>query len=134
MKNVFQLPIHVRFRDIDAMGHVNNAVYFTYFEEGRLALFESFSSGSGPAVFPFILARIGCDFLRPVTLNTELSLEIWVTEIGIKSFTLAYSLGDMADASVVYARGDSVQVCFDYAQNKSIAISDALKQNLAQYQ
>lgn len=134
MKNVFKIRINVRFRDIDAMGHVNNAVFFTYFEEGRLALFQELAVGSGLSAFPFILAHISCDYLSPVILNTQLSLEIRAKEIGVKSFGLGYKLVDLADSSISYAKGESVQVCFDYGANKSIAVPAALKQKLNQYQ
>jgi len=77
MLNSFKTPINIRFRDIDGMGHVNNAVFFTYFAEGRLALFQKFSMDSDFSTFSFILAHISCDFLRPVTLNTQTLLEIW---------------------------------------------------------
>jgi acyl-CoA thioester hydrolase len=134
MKKVFKSSIKVRFRDIDGMGHVNNAVFFTYFAEGRLALFQNISVDSDFSTFSFILAHISCDYLRPVTLNTQPSLEIWVKEIGIKSFGLGYKLVDSLDASIVYAAGESVQVCFDYINNKPIAVSAALKQKLIEYQ
>jgi len=133
MGNVFKIEIKVRFRDIDGMGHVNNAVYFTYFEEARKTFFQSISKGSGLSIFPFILAHIGCDFLSPVKLDTRLSLEMWVKEFGNKSFGLGYSLVDMTDASIIYAKGESVQVCFDYGENKSIAVPDDLKQRLIEY-
>ena len=115
------------------MGHVNNAVFFTYFEEGRIALFQIFSD-SGFSAFPFILAHTSCDFIRPATLNTQLLLEMWVKEIGIKSFGLSYKLVDLSDESIIYAKGESVQVCFDYGENKSIAVSSALKDKLTKYQ
>ena len=133
MRNIFKIQINVRFRDIDGMGHVNNAVFFTYFEEGRKAFFQSISTGSDLSIFPFILAHIGCDFLSPIKLNTRLSLEMWVKEIGKKSFGLGYSLIDLTDASIKYAKGESVQVCFDYGENKSIAVPAELKQRLIEY-
>jgi len=46
MKNVFEFQINVRFRDIDGMGHVNNAVFFTYFAEARLAFFQKISDST----------------------------------------------------------------------------------------
>jgi acyl-CoA thioester hydrolase len=134
MLNSFKTPIHIRFRDIDGMGHVNNAVFFTYFAEGRLALFQKFSMDSDFSTFSFILAHISCDYLRPITLDTQLSLEIWVKEIGIKSFGLGYKLVDLSDASITYATGESVQVCFDYGDNKPIAVSAALKRKLIEFQ
>jgi acyl-CoA thioester hydrolase len=133
MKNVFKIQINVRFRDIDGMGHVNNAVFFTYFEEGRKAFFQSISAGSDLSIFPFILAHIGCDFLNPIRLDTRLSLEMWVKEIGKKSFGLGYSLVDSTDPSIKYAKGESVQVCFDYGENKSIAVTAELKRRLIEY-
>jgi len=133
VRNVFKIPINVRFRDIDGMGHVNNAVFFTYFEEGRKTFFQEISSGSDLAVFPFILAHISCDFLNPIKLNTGLSLEMWVKDIGNKSFGLGYNLMDLTDESITYAIGESVQVCFDYGENKSIAVPAYLKQKLTEY-
>ena len=133
MKNVFEFQINVRFRDIDGMGHVNNAVFFTYFAEARLAFFQKISNITDFSAFPFILAHIGCDYLRPIMLNTQLLLKIWVTEIGIKSFGLGYKLVDLLDESTACAKGESVQVCFDYGENKSIAVPAALKQKLVEY-
>jgi acyl-CoA thioesterase FadM len=86
------------------------------------------------SIFSFILAHISCDYLRPITLDTQLSIEIWVKEIGIKSFGLGYKLADLADASITYATGKSVQVCFDYGDNKPVAVSASLKQKLIEYQ
>jgi len=134
MQNSFKTPIHVRHRDIDGMGHVNNSVLFTYFAEGRFALFRIFSMDSNFSTFSFILAHISCDYLRPIAPDTRLSLEIWVKEIGIKSFGLGYKLADLSDASITYATGESVQVCFDYGNNKPVAVSDSLKRKLIEYQ
>ncbi len=125
--------IAVRFRDLDALGHVNNAVFFTYFEEGRKFFFLNNVKAAGPADFSFILAQIQCDYLKPVRLNDKLSLQLWVTKIGSKSFNLAYQLINRLNDSIVYAKGESVQVCFDYKQNKSIAVPGDLREKLAEY-
>ena len=133
MKNLFKTRIQVRFRDIDSMGHVNNAVFFTYFEEGRKEFFLKISKGAGFSLFPFILANIGCDFISPIKLNSQISLEMWVKKIGNKSFVLAYRLTDQTDESITYATGESVQVCFNYEENKSTAVPVELKQKLSEY-
>lgn len=133
MKNIFKTQIQVRFRDIDSMGHVNNAVFFTYFEEGRKTFFLKISKGAGFSLFPFILAHIACDFIRPIKLASQVSLEMWVKEIGNKSFILAYRLTDLTDESVAFATGESVQVCFDYEKNQSITVPIELKQILSEY-
>jgi YbgC/YbaW family acyl-CoA thioester hydrolase len=88
----FQTAINVRFNDIDAMGHVNNAVMFTYFEEGRKALFLERLKGVKGGGFNFILAHIQCDYLLPVRLEDRPVLKMTVSAIGGKSFGLSYVL------------------------------------------
>jgi acyl-CoA thioester hydrolase len=131
---IHSVPIDVRFRDLDALGHVNNAVYFTYFEEGRKSLFQKLYKGAGPYDFRFILAHVSCDYITPAKLNDALILYMVVGEIGNKSFEFKYDLTDRIDKSKIFARGESVQVCFNYTRNRSIPVSDTLKQKLIEYQ
>lgn len=135
MKNPhdFTCNVTVRFKDIDAMGHVNNAVILTYFEEGRKALLHDELKPIAPNGFEFILARIECDYLLPVRLDDRLRLAMAVIAFGTKSFTLAYTLMDRKDETRIFARGTSIQVCYDYGQRQSIPVSDALKSALAPY-
>lgn len=126
----FTLNIDVRFRDLDALGHVNNAVYFTYFEEGRKSLFQKLFGNTDPYEFRFILAHVCCDYLIPAKLNDRLTLHVTIGDIGNKSFKLSYELSDRIDESKIFAKGESVQVCFDYKNNRSIPVSDGLKNKL----
>jgi acyl-CoA thioester hydrolase len=130
-KKKFKLDINVRFRDLDALGHVNNSVYFTYFEEGRTTLFRTVF---GDDSLRFILAHACCDYVRPATLNDRLTLNMSVGKIGTKSFELQYELTDRKDTGTVFAKGESIQVCFDYEQNRSVPVSEALKDQLLDYQ
>lgn len=130
---IFSTDIDIRFRDLDAMGHVNNAVFFTYFEYGRL---EFFYSESQKGLFPeisFILAHIRCDYIKPITFKDKLTLQIWVSKIGGKSFKFQYKLMDSTDSSIIFATGESVQVSFDYQKNTSIPVSDELRAQLSAY-
>lgn len=131
--NAFSTPINVRFRDLDAMGHVNNAVFFTYFEEGRLAFFTSTSPGKNFPGFDFILAHISCDYLKPVTIDDRLMLQIRVGKIGGKSFTFDYAVCDRDDADALYATGNSVQVCYNYERDETITVPANLSELLQQY-
>jgi acyl-CoA thioester hydrolase len=132
-KKSFTIDIHVRFRDLDAMGHVNNAVMFTYFEEGRTGFFLRHLRSESPSGFNFILAHIRCDYLLPLTLEDHPRLKLWIEEIGNKSFKIVYELSDRADGTRVFARGESTQVCYDYQARRSIEVSPALKAQLTQY-
>lgn len=127
------IDINVRFRDIDSMGHVNNAVFFTYFEEGRKAFLHTLFNIIEPEDYNFILAHISCDFLRPVKLVDSIRLQLWIGEIGGKRFNIKYSLVNSSDESLVYAKGQSVQVFFDYKKNRTVPISKFFMEKISDY-
>lgn len=125
--------ISVRFRDIDSMGHVNNAVFFTYFEEGRKVFLHQLFNIVRPEEYNFILAHISCDFLKPITISDPISLQLWVGEIGQKKFNLVYAIVNRDDESEVYAKGLSVQIFFDYKKNTTLPIPQAFKDKIQEY-
>jgi acyl-CoA thioester hydrolase len=104
------------------MGHVNNAVFFTFFEEGRKKFLSGLCKIDNSGGHRYILAKITCDFYKPVKMTDRISLQLWVSDIGKKSFTMVYKIVDKNDISVVYARGNSVQVFFDYDKNITVPI------------
>ena len=112
------------------MGHVNNAVIFTYFEEGRKALFYDAFKESVPSGFNFMVAHLECDYILPIRLEDQLLLNIWVTAIGTKSFGFAYALLDATDLNRTFAKGSSVQVCYDYGQSQSVPVPQILRKAL----
>ena len=131
-KKVIQ-EIEVRFRDIDSMGHVNNAVFLTYFEEGRKAFLRDVFNIVEPRDYPFILAHIGCDFLKPMKLGDSPLLEVWIGEIREKSFSFKYRIVDRSEQKIVYGKGESIMVLFDYKENKSIPIPKDFLKEIAVY-
>jgi len=126
-----ELPL--RFRDLDAMGHVNNAVFFTYFEEGRKAFLHRVLGLVKPADYFFIIARIGCEFRAALTLEDSAALEIWIGKIGGKSFTFRYRIVDEGDPPRVFARGESVQVFFDYHAGRSTKAPAGFAEKVSSY-
>jgi acyl-CoA thioester hydrolase len=135
MGNHKRVVAHVplRFRDIDAMGHVNNAVFFTLFEEGRKAFLEQVFHIVNPADYPFILARLSCDYLKPVKLEDSVAVHVWIGEVGKKSFNFKYNIVDRDDGESIYAAGESTMVLFDYKENKTVPISSEVLEKLAKY-
>lgn len=134
MRNTFKTKVQVRFRDLDMMGHVNHAVFFSYFEAGRTDFhFSNVSNKLGRSSSSFIIARASCDFIKPITLSTKVFVELYVKRIGQRSFDYGYILSDLEDESIEYARGESVQVCFDYSKDESIEVSSELKEILGKY-
>jgi acyl-CoA thioester hydrolase len=114
----------VRFRDVDAMGHVNNAVFATYIEQARIA----FLSPNGAKVEEMILARLEIDFRSPAEVGETIEITVTPTRIGTKSFDLEYVLraGDR-----VVAEAKTVLVAYDYEHSRSVEIPERWKERLA---
>jgi acyl-CoA thioester hydrolase len=115
------VPIQIRFRDTDAMRHVNNAVYLTYLEVARTAYWEKVFAIDSYNQVDFVLARAEIDFVKPLYVHDPTTVWIRVSEIGAKSFRFAYEVVTGDDLA---ARAETVQVMFDYAANRSKPMSE----------
>ena len=130
----FHAPIAVRFKDIDAMGHVNNAVFTTYFEEARAAFCRQVLGLSRIEDFDFLVARIEIDYRRPLRYGEPLSASVRVAGVGNTSFTLEYRLTvPTEDGTAAVAEGRSVQVFFDYAQGAKKPVPEGFLDNVRGY-
>jgi acyl-CoA thioester hydrolase len=105
----------VRFRDLDGMAHVNNAVFLTYMESARLAYFKSLGLGRNP-LEGMILARAEIDFRSPIELGEQVEVGTRTGRIGTKSFELEQEV--WADGRLA-AQGKFVLVAYDYTANRS---------------
>jgi len=114
----------VRFRDLDSLGHMNNAVYATFLEQARIA----FLAPLGAEVTNMILARLEIDFRAQVSLGEEVEVEVIPSRVGTKSFELSYT---MRVGETVVAEAKSVLVAYDYRTERSIDVPDAWREVLA---
>ena len=125
----FSCPIEVRYSDVDAMNHVNNAVYVTYLEHARLRLWrERFGFTGGATEIPFIIARVVVDYRSPIALADEVEVGIGVSRVGRTSFTFAYRI---EASGRLAAEAETVQVHFDYAAGEPSSIAEKLRADLA---
>lgn len=130
----FKCLVEVRFRDLDPMGHVNNAVYFSYFETARAAYMKSLGhtdpvKAEMTELFPFILAQTTCNFLAPSTLGQVLVVYIRASDVGKKSFEFEYLIAQHEDKKKV-ALGSSTQVYYDYRAEKTVRIPQEFLERL----
>ena len=116
----------VRFRDLDGMGHVNNAVFMTYMESARLAFLRSLGLGHNP-LEGLILARAEVDFRSPIELGQEVEIGVRPGRIGTKSFDLEHEIWT-GDRKVADAK--SVLVGYDYAVGASAPLTDDQRRRL----
>ena len=123
------VPVQVRFRDLDALGHVNNAVYLSYLEMARVAYVQSRFGLSHPRDFSFILARVEIDYKSPVTLGERLMVGIGVAHVGKRSFRFAYEIREASSGRLV-AQAETVQVMYDYQAQKPVAIPEEVRRVL----
>jgi acyl-CoA thioester hydrolase len=127
--SAYRHRLSVRFRDCDAMGHVNHAVYFTYFEQCRLTFWHEATGTPSPHT-RVIVARAACDYRAPAHFGDELEVRLKVGRIGGSSFTLTYEIGRVADDRIV-ATGETVMVSYDYAAAAPVPLPDATRALLA---
>ena len=112
-KAVFRLMMPVRWRDLDAFNHVNNASYLGYIEEARVTWFKSLSSDwSGETAAP-ILAAITVNYRKPANWPETVVIALDVDRIGTKSLTLGHRITSSSDEGVLYADGNTVMVWVD---------------------
>lgn len=127
----FQTPIEVIFRDLDAMGHVNNAVYFTYLETARTRFFFQGLGISSPGQLPVILAEASCSYRSAAHFGEKLVVGLGVSRIGSKSFELAYRI--TAEDGRLVAECTTVMVAYDYENESTIPIPANLNKLLQSY-
>jgi acyl-CoA thioester hydrolase len=117
----------IRFRDLDAMGHVNNAVYLTYLEQARLKFLDSLGLVRVQHQPQMILARVELDFRAQLGPGGEVEIGVRAGRIGTKSFALEHRF-ESADRHVADAR--SILVAYDYGRQESVPLADEWRRAL----
>lgn len=131
----FWFPIEVRWGDMDAMGHVNNSIYFRYCESARIALLRSLNitgraegSQQGPT-----LVTTSCDFKREVKYPATLDVGVRVEALTRRSFAMQYAMF-FAGTDDLAAVARSVNAWVDYAEMRAVELPEKLRAALAAYQ
>lgn len=126
-KLLFTAQVAVRWADLDANGHVNNAAYFTYFEQARIAWLDSLDAqntadGCGP-----VIAQTSCSFARAIGYPETLEVRVHGGPPGRSSFPTFYEIVSSADAAIKYADGQAVMVWVNRGTGKSAPLPDRLR-------
>jgi acyl-CoA thioester hydrolase len=129
-----KIRIPVQWGDQDAFGHVNNVVYFRWFESARIAYLERIGLGekhegkttSGDNIGP-ILAAIGCNYRKQIKYPDTVIIGARIIRIGRSSLTMAHMLWSQAHQAIA-ADGESTIVVFDYAANHPRRVPDEFRE------
>ena len=125
--------LNPRFRDTDAMGHINNAVYVTYLEVARQEYWRAFKQDEDYRVVPFILAHVEIDFRSEALMRETLELCIRCAYVGTKSFAFEYVIRELTSQRLVVS-ARTVQVFYDYATKTSRPCPEDLRRRLEAFE
>jgi len=125
-RNLEDYPFHIkmetRWRDLDAFGHVNNAVFATYIENARATLFEKWNlpyAGEGQSL---ILASMTIDYLKQLKHPKKFIIGQRISRIGNTSFDVESSMFTEEDKISPIAKSKIVVVCFDFDKQKPVPV------------
>ncbi|HXL51415.1 MAG TPA: thioesterase family protein [Candidatus Limnocylindrales bacterium] len=127
----FSIELPVQFRDIDVMGHVNNATYLQYMETARVELARRLGLVTNGFRASFIVASARCEFKKPIRDERRITVSVWVSRIGDRSWDLDYSI--RGPRRVEFAVGRTTQVAYDYKTRSAVKISGKLRRELGKY-
>jgi acyl-CoA thioester hydrolase len=126
------VKIQIRYADLDALGHVNNSNYLTYFEIARVHYFnELLGKDWDWRNEGMILANSSLEFLKPLLIQHEAEVKISTLSVGTKSFELYY---EISVDDVVFCSGKSVIVAFNSVRNETIPIPSVMREGLLRLQ
>ena len=121
-----RVRLDLRWRDVDMLGHLNQAVYHELLEEGRAALLAPLGED---AAFAFVLARVELDYMREVPRHAgHVEVDVRVTDVGRSSVTAEHDL--LLPDGTVAASGSSVMVAWDAGARRSRPLTDAEREAL----
>jgi acyl-CoA thioester hydrolase len=129
----YKTPVPIRFSDMDAYGHVNNAVYLTYFEIARSNYWSEIVNWDWDKT-GIILGRSEINYLKPITRHDQIACYVRTTRIGNSSFDVMHILVKLTDnGEEICTTGKTVCISYDYGANKSVRIPVNERERMIEY-
>ena len=124
---VFRIVLGVRWGDMDAFNHVNNAQYLRYLEEARVQWLASLPGVSMTDRITPVLVASQVNYRQPIEWPNEIAIELFIDRTGNSSLTMGHRMVAAHDASVLYSDGSVVMVWIDTRTGKSVPLPDAVR-------
>jgi len=129
-KLIYSCEIAVRWGDMDAYGHVNNALYMRYLEEARVQLLANLGAAmDGNGVDPVII-NVGCTFIQAVVYPETLRVDCYVKDPGRSSFMVLYKISRCSEPDTPVSEGYSKVVWMDHQTGKSVPLPAKIRQQI----
>lgn len=126
-KLLAHVPISVRWRDMDSMGHVNNAKYISYLEEARVRWMVGIPGISMTNRIAPVVAANNINYQRPLIWPNEVVVELYVDRLGSKSITIGHRIVAATDSTLLYSDGNVVVVWMDTQTGQSVPLPEAIR-------
>lgn len=127
---MFYFELQPRFSDTDALGHISNTTLPVWFEQAREPLFRIFHPTLDVKTWPLIIARVEVDFVAQSFWHLPVEIRTGIERVGNSSFQTVQEAWQ--DGKLI-ARGKAVLIHFDYKTEKAVAISEAIRSQLAEH-
>ena len=121
-----RMPIELRWRDLDAFNHVNNATFMTYLEEARIRWFESLDEEWVTEATAPLLAAVQMNYRQPIPYPGSIAVELTADRVGTSSVTLGHRITS-DDGRVLHADGHVVMVWIARASGRPTPLPDAVR-------
>jgi len=126
-KLTFEMVIPIRWGDMDAMGHVNNTIYFRYFETIRIAWFEHIGCGPNPGGEGIVIVNACCNVIKQLEFPGDVLARHYVGHAGRTSFNTYMTLERTDAPGLTYASGGAKAVWVDFPKQTSAPLPDWLR-------
>ena len=123
---LFAMPLALRWRDLDAFNHVNNANFLTYLEEARIRWFETLEHAWVNDVMAPLLAAVQINYRMPIPYPADVVVELYADRVGNTSATIGHRIVS-SDRSTLYADGHVVMVWIDRASGRPIPLPEDVR-------
>ena len=130
-KLTLEMVMTIRWGDMDAMGHVNNTIYFRYMEVIRLEWLFKVSGPMGPKGEGPVIINAFCNFLQQLKFPGDVLAKHYVAEPGRTSFNTYMTLERTDQPGLIYANGGAKTVWMDYERGKSVPLPESVRALLA---
>jgi acyl-CoA thioester hydrolase len=129
-KLVHEARIPIRWGDMDAMGHVNNTVYFRYLESVRIDWARSIGCEPDPQGQGIVIVNAFCTFHKQLEYPGDILVKMYVSDVGRSSFDSWATIERPDDPGVIYATGGATTVWVDFPAQKSVPLPDWIRPHL----
>jgi acyl-CoA thioester hydrolase len=127
-KLVFEMTVPIRWGDMDAMGHVNNTLYFRYLEIIRVEWLAQNNATPSPAGQGPVIVNAFCNFYKQLEYPGDVLLKLYASDPGRTTFETWVTMEQAEDPGVIYAAGGATTIWVDFPKQKAIDLPDWMRE------